>query len=684
VISFVPAQGTPYGQLTPDQRAVVDQILRPSEDAAFAALTAAQQATVLAYVQAGDASGHAVQFYNYQATPERRLVTSFTQGVVTDYRNDQIAWGSAGAPAPGTAFASLTHDQQLAVAHALGYDMVTGPSFYKAGAAPGLQLVTGFQSGGAADADYSQIDWGGTAQPADGVGFEQLTLAQRDIVLTALGYAEVHREVYVDLAADDVAKQVLGTLTADVDYHLDGVDWGDVPAALPGTAFADMTSRQQDRVLASAGYQRWNGDVFARLSGAPDYRISFTSGVDYQPGNVRWSAVDVPTSATPFDALDVAQQARVLAQTGFQHYAATAPVFYKGDAPDGLQLRTTFTLGVDYTDSSAADPNAKRWVLQDASGHRYIAYAYDASNDGIVDELRVLEPHPLFGQRGAGFLLTGTLTTLQANADVSLHTRDDIIIQGNVNLLGNGADLTLESDRWVYWQGQAEIHGDITLIGHGAPEAGKPGEGTSVYVHGSSTLNALAAGATITVDGARDVELHGALVAGGSINANGVEWLGPDSRVSVTAGEQVLIDTALTAARSVTVTTTGTPGADDAGWGIVMTSAGGIGVPGFTSNASGGRVTLSSASGITLAGTIVSGATVSQTFGSNGGLLSETFAWSDEPSRISISAGGQLWLGGMTRAASGNLVEIGATIRAADSVTLSGGASADGLGVRLP
>ena len=34
-----------------------------------------------------------------------------------------------------------------------------------------------------------------------------------------------------------------------------------------------------------------------------------------------------------------------------------------------------------------------------------------------------------------------------------------------------------------------------------APEAGKPQAGTSVYVHGSSTLNSMEAGSTITVVG---------------------------------------------------------------------------------------------------------------------------------------------------------------------------------------
>ena len=48
--------------------------------------------------------------------------------------------------------------------------------------------------------------------------------------------------------------------------------------------------------------------------------------------------------------------------------------------------------------------------------------------------------------------------TLQDNADFVIDVKDDAIVSGGViNLMGAGSDLSIASDRSVFWQGEASI-----------------------------------------------------------------------------------------------------------------------------------------------------------------------------------------------------------------------------------
>ena len=40
----------------------------------------------------------------------------------------------------------------------------------------------------------------------------------------------------------------------------------------------------------------------------------------------------------------------------------------------------------------------------------------------------------------------------------------DAIIRGNINLLGAGSDLTIQSDSWTYWEGTANVTGNPKVI----------------------------------------------------------------------------------------------------------------------------------------------------------------------------------------------------------------------------
>ncbi|MBV5276566.1 hypothetical protein JZU56_01645, partial [bacterium] len=114
-------------------------------------------------------------------------------------------------------------------------------------------------------------------------------------------------------------------------------------------------------------------------------------------------------------------------------------------------------------------------------------------------------------------------------------------------------------------------------------------DGTSVYVHASSTLSSARAGTSITITGKDDVEIHGAVLAGAVRDTDGTRYLGPDSTISVTAGEQILLNNSLAAAKSVTLQTLDGPGSDDHKNAIILDTVAGITSAGWTSDKSGGR-----------------------------------------------------------------------------------------------
>jgi hypothetical protein len=127
-------------------------------------------------------------------------------------------------------------------------------------------------------------------------------------------------------------------------------------------------------------------------------------------------------------------------------------------------LRLSLNPGVDYTSQApGAVADATRWVVTDGN-NEYIIYAGNSEGTGI-DSLQVQIKPEIFGQRGYGFLLAGTLTTLEAGQGLNVTGAEDVIVRGNINLLGEGSNLTLQSERWVYWEGKASVTGDITLIG---------------------------------------------------------------------------------------------------------------------------------------------------------------------------------------------------------------------------
>jgi len=355
----------------------------------------------------------------------------------------------------------------------------------------------------------------------------------------------------------------------------------------------------------------------------------------------------------------------------------------QGIAPDLVQAFSENNHALAGATTVEVIEAGSRWRVIDSEGNRYILHVDD--NDPSV--LDVMEPHYLDGHRGFSFLLTGTLTTLMTEADLGVAAGDDVIVRGNINVLGQDSDLTLQSDKWVYWEGFADVSGDIAIYGgletSGTDRGGANAHGSSVYVHATSRLTTAQAGTAINVYGSKDIDLFGAIVPGGSVGESGVTFAGPNSTAHIEAGEQIYLDTGIVAAKTVELVA-GEAGADDDRVSVLVNTAGGLTAAGWTSDGSGGLVSVQAGTDVWMMGHVTAGATVSQEFDEDGDLVGETYNWSNEPGTIRIEATGQALIGGMTTNKAGETVETGGYLSARDSIDVTGGANPDGRGVYVP
>jgi len=625
-----------------------------------------------------------------------------------------------------------------------------GISFYKASASEGKQLVFGFNENNTLSFDALDIGGVRAPDQFDKDGklisstekpktFEQLNPDQRAIVASNLGYAPVQESLFYNPAPKAGKLQLVTSLEVGVDYKFEEIGW-DEKTAPPKTAkFDQLTPDQQKTVLDKLGYKRYNGVSYFKADALPDKQrvLTFVEGKDYQNKNIKWSAMNTPayelkviekntdksitdaqfaeqqkaateaiktiTSQQIKDAVKngtlqtfipkwaelkgfkdlnagVGQQA--LMQLGYTAYSSTT--YFKAGAGD-KEIRNTFVQGVDYQ-ASALPAKSNRWVVSDGT-QTYVLYARDLENDGNVDEIELQMQHKLLGQRGFGFLLTGTLTTLQDNVNLVVANERDAIVRGNINLLGKNSDLTIQSNKWVYWEGSANVTGDISLLGgvklDGTNLSGANKDGTSVFLNDTATLNTKEAGTKITLSGGKAVEVLGRVVAGGEIGATGVRFTGSgDSEIFINAGEQIFVDNVVIASKSVNLKTTQAVGVGKLS--VKVTTIGGLTAAGITSSGSGGQVTLDAVGDVQIAGNILAGGTMRQTFNEQGVLTSQTINWSTENSSVIFKSGGQLYMGGTAITKEGKSVEIGAIVKANQLIELTGGLhSSDLTGLKL-
>jgi hypothetical protein len=225
-------------------------------------------------------------------------------------------------------------------------------------------------------------------------------------------------------------------------------------------------------------------------------------------------------------------------------------------------------------------------------------------------------------------------------------------------------------------------------------EAGSalPARGTSVDIDAVKRsrwrlAEAQRASSRVNIDSGTTFALSvfGAIVAGGSIGSSGVEWTGPGSQVTITAGQQVSVEGGVLASGTVQVNG-GQAGAteDDEDLLVIVTTTGGLSSGGLGIGGRAGRVGIFSARRLEIMGHILSGGTVLQQFDEEGNLISETISWSGEPSDVYVEAEGQAFIGGTTTNQQGQSVQTGGYVQASRNITIVGGASpADDTGVKI-
>ncbi|MFN5898042.1 MAG: hypothetical protein ACK48Y_10990, partial [Planctomyces sp.] len=294
--------------------------------------------------------------------------------------------------------------------------------------------------------------------------------------------------------------------------------------------------------------------------------------------------------------------------------------------------------------------------------------------------------HYLADQASFGLLLTGTILVQGADEELVLASADDVILLGNVTMSGDGADLTVQSDTFVYAEGRLTAADRLRVLGGVALDGTVLGSadrhGSSIYLAATGAVNTTQAGAEINLHGAQDVDIHLPLIAGGTVGATGITWAGDGSEVTVTAGQQIYLDAPIQAAAAIHLHP-GTPGPDDAGRNFIMSTASGLNAAGLGANNTGSLIRLESPGDLDIPANILSGGTIVQNFGAGGELLSETYTWSGRDSRIEIVAGGKVLVGTDTVDVHGNPVQKGSFLRASSSVSILAGSHASGVGIEL-
>lgn len=281
-------------------------------------------------------------------------------------------------------------------------------------------------------------------------------------------------------------------------------------------------------------------------------------------------------------------------------------------------------------------------------------------------------------------LMTGTLTSLADNTTLDLTASDDIIIRGNINVLGDNSNLNIRSDGWVYQEGFIDVNNNIIIQGGynsvNQVTGGASSQGSSVYVHTTSRINTRRSGSVIVIQGAQDVDIFGSVVAGGTINETGVTWAGNDSQLVVKAGEQIYLDTGLLASGAVRLEA-GVARLDDQDLSILITTAGGITSGGYTSDNSGGLVDIQADGNLEMMGWLLAGGQLEQEFDQDGKLVSQAVNWSDNPGTITIAASGQAFIGGNTKNKQGEDIQTGGYLYASDRIEVIGGQHPSDTGV---
>ncbi|MGN7614180.1 hypothetical protein ACQZV8_19095, partial [Magnetococcales bacterium HHB-1] len=132
-------------------------------------------------------------------------------------------------------------------------------------------------------------------------------------------------------------------------------------------------------------------------------------------------------------------------------------------------------------------------------------------------------------------------------------------------------------------------------------------------------------------------DLHGYLIAGGSIGETEITWSGHGSHIDVKSEKDLSVNGAIMATGDVTLT---------GGKTLDLSKRAGVMAAGLGLSGKGSTVTLNAeGGGISVQGMVTSGATLKHTFDNQGQLTGQETAWSGNPSHVVMHAKGDIVLG---------------------------------------
>ncbi|WP_139226226.1 hypothetical protein, partial [Falsiroseomonas stagni] len=285
---------------------------------------------------------------------------------------------------------------------------------------------------------------------------------------------------------------------------------------------------------------------------------------------------------------------------------------------------------------------------------------------------------------GYGLLVTGTLSVLADNSTIDLHAEKAVILRANVSTPGASSEIVLRSAGLMFVEGYLNatkgitISGGYTAGGVAVSSGGYDANGTSVAFGPASRLWTTESGSKILVKGRGDVVVDADMLAGGTVGVSGATWTGSGADIEIIAGERIDVESVLQASGDISIAA-GDDGSDDSGMALVTGIASSIAAAGRGYGATGSTVTLAADGAIEIAGRVVSGATRQLVAGEATTVW--TTGWGGTSS-ISVDGEDVVVLGGTTTV---NLaeVEVGATLEAADTITVTSGANSAGIGVHV-